>query len=260
MTGRMCLVKVLVDLRETVANLRVVGHPRSMHPRTLAFFALTTLLASCGDPDRVGGVDDGGGVDATADTGADSTSDTKADAPDAAPDSAADVKDSAVDSAIDTSPVDTGPVDTGPVDTGVKPLSCVGATTETFNAKMIGCAAANVFADRAKVCPSGTHVCTAKEWMDNRGSLAPKHHYWTNDLLKYNGTGASACSVSLTAGSDCGATTPMRVCTGTGTAAVTDPEGNVCNWVACGYETTTPNQYFGGCAGNNTAGTLCCGG
>jgi hypothetical protein len=46
----------------------------------------------------------------------------------------------------------------------------------------------------------------------------------------------------------------MRVCTASGT----DAEGNVCNWENCGYGSTSPNQYFGGCEGNTTAGTLCC--
>lgn len=234
-----------------------------MHLRTLALVASCSTLLSCGDPDRVGGTDDGGTDSVVADTSVatDGGTDAKADVPDSTTPDAKDsgAVDSTADSAPDTSPADTGTVDTGPADTGIVKFVCVGgATTESFSAKMIGCAAANVFADRAKVCPAGSHVCTAKEWMDNRAGLAPKHHYWTNDLLKYSGTGPSACSVSLTTGSDCGAETPMRVCTGTGTAAVTDPVGNVCNWVACGYETTTPNLYFGGCAGNTTAGTLCC--
>jgi len=45
----------------------------------------------------------------------------------------------------------------------------------------------------------------------------------------------------------------VRVCSGS-----TDPEGNTCVWINCGYLTATPNQYFGGCINNPTAGALCC--
>jgi hypothetical protein len=53
----------------------------------------------------------------------------------------------------------------------------------------------------------------------------------------------------------------MRVCIaspdGSGT---TDVDGNLCNWTACsfGNAPTGRNDYMGGCAGNSTAGTLCC--
>ena len=40
--------------------------------------------------------------------------------------------------------------------------------------------------------------------------------------------------------------------------SVSDPLGNHCNWHACGLGTATPNLYFGGCAGNTSAGVLCC--
>ena len=80
----------------------------------------------------------------------------------------------------------------------------------------------------------------------------PDLHYWTDDDLRYNGSGA-ACFVSPTIGTPCGST-PMRVCTPT----IDDALGNQCNWINCGWETTTPNEYFGGCGGNLTAGTLCC--
>lgn len=234
-----------------------------MKPSTLALLA-SVVLAACSDPERSATTEDAG-----ADTGtADSTSPTDSGKVDSSPvdsstasDADTGVDSTAVDSgALDSGKVDTGPVDTGPVDTGIKPLACKTGSTETFSAKMIGCSGVLTYPNRATACPAGSHVCSAKEWVDNRGSLAPKHHYWTNDALRYDGTGPSACSVSLTTGNDCGAETPMRVCTGTGTAAVTDPEGNVCNWVACGYGALTPNQYFGGCAGNTTAGTLCCAG
>ena len=237
-------------------------------PTTLAL-VWSVLLVACSDPERSASTDDAGAADSTspidsgkADTGlVDSSTPSDADAGrDSTVDSSAPDSGTLDTGTLDTGPADTGLVDTGPVDTGIKPLACKTGSTETFSAKMIGCTGVLTFPNRATACPAGSHVCSAKEWVDNHGSLAPKHHYWTNDPLKYEGSGPSACSVSLTTGSDCGAETPMRVCTGTGTAAVTDPEGNVCNWVACGYGALTPNQYFGGCAGNTTAGTLCCAG
>jgi len=36
-----------------------------------------------------------------------------------------------------------------------------------------------------------------------------------------------------------------------------DAEGNHCNWTNCGLNANSPNEYFGGCVGNATAGTLC---
>ena len=50
----------------------------------------------------------------------------------------------------------------------------------------------------------------------------------------------------------------MRVCVSYGS---TDLLGNVCNWYDCGLNGNTPgaaDEYFGGCAGNTTAGTVCC--
>jgi hypothetical protein len=42
-------------------------------------------------------------------------------------------------------------------------------------------------------------------------------------------------------------------------ATVTDPEGNTCNWSGCSFGSSyVSNDYFGGCAGNTTGGTLCC--
>ena len=38
---------------------------------------------------------------------------------------------------------------------------------------------------------------------------------------------------------------------------VTDPVGGTCDLHDCGFETLAPNNYFGGCTTNRTAGTLC---
>lgn len=84
--------------------------------------------------------------------------------------------------------------------------------------------------------------------------MAPTYNYWTDDPLKYAGTGSAACYVTLAGGTSyASATAPMRVCAG-----ATDPLGNTCNWYDCGFNTVSPNEYFGGCNSNYTAGTLCC--
>jgi hypothetical protein len=125
-----------------------------------------------------------------------------------------------------------------------------GSIEQTFSGGMVGCAATEPYANRATLCGPGYHLASATEWVALRGGGAPTHNYWTSDALKYNGTGPSSCFVSTSAGNDCGPT-PMRVCSGT------DPEGNTCNWTHCGLNANAPDQFFGGCAGNTTAGGLC---
>ena len=117
---------------------------------------------------------------------------------------------------------------------------------------MAGCAGSVAWADRASLCNQGYHVCSAQEWVSRRGSAVPGHNYWTNDDLKYSGSGANSCTASVSTGTSCGAN-PMRVCSPT----QADPEGNQCNWTGCGLDSTS-STYFGGCLGNTTAGTLCC--
>lgn len=134
------------------------------------------------------------------------------------------------------------------------PASCAAdIESEIFSTGMVGCQSTVHFVERATLCGPGSHVCTAQEWIDRRGAAVPQFHYWTNDQLRVNGN-ADACFVSTTQGSDCGITTPMRVCAPT----EADPLGNHCNWQQCGFEAVTPNLYFGGCTNNFTAGTLCC--
>jgi hypothetical protein len=125
-----------------------------------------------------------------------------------------------------------------------------GSIEQTFAGGMVGCAATATYANRATLCGPGYRLATAADWVALRNGIAPTHNYWTNDALKYSGSGPSSCFVSTSVGTDCG-TTPMRVCAGT------DPEGNVCNWTHCGIDANTPDQFFGGCAGNVSAGALC---
>jgi hypothetical protein len=129
------------------------------------------------------------------------------------------------------------------------------AVGDIYSGDMIGCTGKVAWTDRTKLCPPGTRVCTADEWAQRRGTKAPTYSYWTSQDLGWNGTGPDEpCSVDVVGGDfvSCEGV-PMRVCPG-----ATDPLGNKCNWTNCGLRTNTPNQFFGGCEGNLTAGTLCC--
>ncbi len=145
-----------------------------------------------------------------------------------------------------------------------------GAVPESFNDNMVGCSGAVTFAQRASLCGAGFLPCTARHWrFELAGSgRAPGHHYWTDDDLLYLANGFSGdCAVTADAAWPnvvdlCSPASPMRVCAPIGDPEAagghTDSSGNECNWINCGYETTTPHAYFGGCMTNNTAGTLCC--
>jgi len=126
---------------------------------------------------------------------------------------------------------------------------------DVFAPKMVGCVGKVTFANRATLCAPGVTPCGVVDYRARRGANAPHYNYWTNDVL-YGKGNTSTCAVSLTTAngySSCSSTTPMRVC-----AAHTDAVGNQCNGIGCGYEAYSPNEYFGGCSGDNTAGTLCC--
>jgi len=133
-------------------------------------------------------------------------------------------------------------------------VACSDGSEERVFSKgaMIGCAGSVTWEDRESLCSVGWTACSADQWVDLRNGLAPTHNYWTSDQLLYYGN-PGTCMASVSYGNSCNSGTPMRVCAG-----VSDPEGNRCNWFDCGYDNFTPNQYFGGCNGNNYAGTLCC--
>lgn len=130
-----------------------------------------------------------------------------------------------------------------------------GTVEQSFAGGIVGCAGSVSYPSRASLCAAGYHPLSAMVWQTSRGPTVPTHHYWTNDPLRYKGTGTGSCSAEYRSGSACPVDQPMRVCARTNT----DPEGNRCNWFDCGFDSgsTTPNEYFGGCAGNATAGTLC---
>jgi alpha-tubulin suppressor-like RCC1 family protein len=131
-----------------------------------------------------------------------------------------------------------------------------GTIEQTFDGGMVGCSGGTTYDTRGTYCAAGYQSATAADWVARRGAAVPSHDYWVNDQLRYNGN-AGACFVSTTVGTNCGSTTPMRVCTTARDMTGRDSDGNSCNWINCGINTLTPNQYFGGCSGNTTAGTLC---
>lgn len=127
-----------------------------------------------------------------------------------------------------------------------------GTQEQTFAHGAVGCSGAVTWPSRGSLCAAGSRVCTAADWVGAE-NVPPSHDYWTNDTLGYSGSDNN-CSVSTSPGFNaCSTNQPMRVCTASGS----DTEGNFCNWTECGLNTTA-NQYFGGCNGNTTAGTLCC--
>jgi len=140
-----------------------------------------------------------------------------------------------------------------------------GYQSQTFDGhpgSVYGCAGNVTYPNRATLCASGFHVCSSTEWSTTWKNVTPTHHYWVDDYLNYSGNGPGLCAADNNGtGNNCGATTPMRVCSA---SSGTDPEGNICNWNNCGLNNTSytagsyANQYFGGCGGNTTAGTLCC--
>ena len=142
----------------------------------------------------------------------------------------------------------------------VHPVCSENAVTyEVFDglgADMVGCAGEVSFANRDSLCAPGYTACSAYQWVTFRAGARPRNNYWTSDSLKYGGSGDASCWVDETSGTACPSQSPMRVCSKD--ASGTDPLGNTCNWDHCGYDGSTSNEYFGGCVGNNTAGTLCC--
>jgi hypothetical protein len=133
-----------------------------------------------------------------------------------------------------------------------------GTVEQVFSPLMQGCAGAIQYAMRGTPCAPGCHVCSAPEWVANRNSTVPTYDYWSADNLGYASNGISgSCAVAISGPLFCqsaGFTGPMLVCT----PSQPDGMGNRCGLINCGLNTTTPNQYFGGCPLNNTAGAICC--
>jgi hypothetical protein len=131
---------------------------------------------------------------------------------------------------------------------------------QSFANGMVGCSGQARWVERESLCLAGWHACSSTDWVSGRNGALPEFHYWTSENLFYSGSQTS-CFVSTSVGnSACGTQTgggnPMRVCAPT--LDRRDPLGNLCNWTNCGIDSVSPNEFFGGCSGNLTAGTLCC--
>jgi hypothetical protein len=160
--------------------------------------------------------------------------------------------------------------DSGDDSTVAAPCANNAPAAQQFTSKMYGCAGVVIWDNRATLCNSPCVTCSATQWVNGHGSAAPTHDYWTDDNLGYNGGGAGLCEAILDGGNLCGAGgdagdfAPFRVCLPAnpfpdgGFTSLKDPEGNVCNWSDCGFGTVSPDEFFGGCANDFTAGTLCC--
>jgi hypothetical protein len=133
------------------------------------------------------------------------------------------------------------------------PACADGSAEQGFAGGMVGCAGVETWANRDTLCGIGLHACTAAQWVAYRNGQPAAHNYWTADNLGYDGAGPNACFASITAPYACADGQPMHICSGS-----MDPEGNSCNWFNCGLDAQTPNEFFGGCNGNETAGTVCC--
>lgn len=122
---------------------------------------------------------------------------------------------------------------------------------DIFAPDMTGCQGTLGYSNRATLCPAGTHVCSANEWVQRRNGKKPTYSYWTNDNLGWYGQD-EYCAAGTGSGFN-GCNNPMRVC-----PSYNDPLNNRCNWRYCGLNSRSPNVYLGGCDDNRTSGTLCC--
>jgi len=151
--------------------------------------------------------------------------------------------------------------DKGKCQGGTTTNGCQDGTAEqTFQQGMVGCAGKITWDKRHDLCASTFRACKASEWVQRRGGKAPSYHYWTNDNLRYGGS-SNHCYVTTQGNGHCPTNQPMRVCHDSKPKygySSKDPLGNYCNWYNCGYGFPYPNQHFGGCKNNPTAGTICC--
>jgi hypothetical protein len=138
-------------------------------------------------------------------------------------------------------------------DVGTCRAVCAAGTTpgDFFTGNMVGCTGRVGYNGRGSLCPNGVPVCTASEYVQKRGGKKPTFNYWVDEYLRWTGSDGN-CAVGVNYSGSCYGD-PMRVC-----GASPDALGNYCRWEGCGFQSLKPNEYFGGCQGNKTAGTLCC--
>jgi hypothetical protein len=192
--------------------------------------------------------------DASTDSSVDSTTGVDAAKDVTQPDTGADASDAAKEA-------EAGPVAHCTGDAGEQPFPDGG---------MYGCPGKVFWPNRATLCANGCTVCSATTWTNDHGNVLPTYNYWTNDRLTWSGTNPGSCAVALDGGqTSCGSPPPdsglgptdypVHVCvSSTVDAGVTDPLGNACFWHDCGFNVNSPDEFFGGCFNDYTAGTLCC--
>ena len=97
--------------------------------------------------------------------------------------------------------------------------------------------------------------------LPGHGNVKPRFNYWIEDDLQLtSGTASGSCAVNklMNPMNEPCAGQPMHICVPSANGGrVTDPVGGTCDLHDCGFETIMPNNYFGGCTTNRTAGTLC---
>lgn len=177
--------------------------------------------------------------------------------------------DGASETSSDAFPQSDGPSDAPNPDTpsapdappSSPPCSLLAKAVQPLSPTLAGCAGKVPWTARNTLCNvvGGWTACKASKWVDRPRKpstgeqAAPAASYWTDDLLRFSGVSGS-CSVSPSAGLECtDPKTPMRVCAGE-----LDTFGNSCGWTKCGWQSVTPPEWFGGCAGDGTAGAVCC--
>jgi hypothetical protein len=136
-----------------------------------------------------------------------------------------------------------------------------GLPDTVFSPGMVACGGSVTYANGGSLCAPGYSLCTAAQWRANFNGVPPVNDYWLADNLGYgypsSGGSGNCWATDATSGNfvegNCGSGDPMRIC-----GAGTDKYGNSCNWLGCGFDGNTTNQYFGGCVGNATAGAMCC--
>jgi uncharacterized repeat protein (TIGR03803 family) len=136
-------------------------------------------------------------------------------------------------------------------------VACADGTNgQTFDTYMHGCAAPGgqvSYSNRAALCSTGLHACSAAEWVAHYGGTGPASNYWTgDDPLNFVGGTTGSCSVSTSAG-----TNP---CSG-GAMLVCPNSTSSCQIFGCGLDSTAQRS-LGGCAKPQfgfAGGTVCCG-
>ena len=113
----------------------------------------------------------------------------------------------------------------GKCEGGGPPTGCAdGSDDQKFNKGMVGCKGVVKFDKRSTLCAGSHKVCSAEQWVQNRGWEKPTNNYWTNDNLRFYSQWGG-CAAHPSQGSKCEPKDgPLRVC-----ASKKDSLGNTCN-------------------------------